>query len=63
MVFDEQAVRRIPKALKEGHAVVLVSDQGAKGLAGTFVDFFGLPVPVSTAPAYLALLTGAEIGL
>lgn len=55
VVFDEHAVRRIPKALKEGHAVVLVSDQGAKGLAGTFVNFFGRPAKTPRGAAVFAL--------
>lgn len=55
VVFDENAVRRIPKALKEGHAVVLVSDQGAKGLAGTFVDFFGRPAKTPRGAAVFAM--------
>lgn len=55
VVFDENAVRRIPKALKEGHAVVLVSDQGAKGLAGTFVSFFGRPAKTPRGAAVFAL--------
>lgn len=55
VVFDENAVRRIPKALKEGHAVVLVSDQGAKGLAGTFVNFFGRPAKTPRGAAVFAM--------
>lgn len=55
IVFDEQAVRRIPKALQAGHVVVLVSDQGAKGLAGTFVDFFGRPAKTPRGAAVFAL--------
>ena len=54
VVFDEHAVRRIPKALKEGHVVALVSDQGAKGLAGTFVNFFGRPAKTPRGAAVFA---------
>jgi KDO2-lipid IV(A) lauroyltransferase len=43
VVFDDEAVRITPRALKEGRAVGFMSDQGAKGLASTFVDFFGRP--------------------
>jgi Kdo2-lipid IVA lauroyltransferase/acyltransferase len=42
-VFDDEAVRATPRALKEGRAVGFMSDQGAKGLAATYVDFFGRP--------------------
>lgn len=54
VVFDEQAVRRIPKALKEGRAIVLVSDQGAKGLAATYVPFFGRPAKTPRGAAVFA---------
>lgn len=56
------AVRGLMRALKEGGKVALVMDQNTKPSAGgVFVDFFGLPVPVSSAPAALALRTGAEL--
>ena len=56
------AVRGLLKTLKNGGKVALVLDQNTKPSAGgIFMDFFGLPVPVSSAPATLALRTGAQI--
>lgn len=55
VVFDDQAVRATPRALKEGRAVGFVSDQGAKGLASTFVDFFGRPAKTPRGAAVFAL--------
>ena len=55
VVFDDEAVRRIPRALKEGRAVGFLSDQGAKGLASTFVPFFGRPARTPRGAAVFAL--------
>lgn len=56
------AVRGLLKTLKSGGKIALVLDQNTKpSVGGIFVDFFGLPAPVSPAAATLALRTGAEI--
>jgi len=55
VVFDDEAVRATPRSLKEGRAVGFVSDQGAKGLASTFVDFFGRPAKTPRGAAVFAL--------
>jgi KDO2-lipid IV(A) lauroyltransferase len=55
VVFDDEAVRRIPRAFKDGHAVGFLSDQGAKGLASTFVPFFGRPAKTPRGAAVFAL--------
>jgi KDO2-lipid IV(A) lauroyltransferase len=55
VVFDDEAVRITPRALKEGRAVGFMSDQGAKGLASTFVDFFGRPAKTPRGAAVFAL--------
>jgi KDO2-lipid IV(A) lauroyltransferase len=55
VVFDDDAVRRIPRALKDGRAVGFLSDQGAKGLASTFVPFFGRPARTPRGAAVFAL--------
>ena len=55
VVFDDEAVRVTPRALKEGRAVGFMSDQGAKGLASTFVDFFGRPAKTPRGAAVFAL--------
>jgi KDO2-lipid IV(A) lauroyltransferase len=41
VIRDADAVRRIPRALRAGHVVALVADQGTKGMASTYVPFFG----------------------
>jgi KDO2-lipid IV(A) lauroyltransferase len=55
-VIDENdAVRAIPRALREGRAVGLLSDQGVMGLASTYVPFFGRPAKTPRGPATFAL--------
>lgn len=55
VIFDDEAVRKIPRAFKDGHAVGFLSDQGAKGLASTFVPFFGRPARTPRGAAVFAL--------
>ena len=55
IVHDADAVRRTPRALREGHAVAFLSDQGVLGLASTFVPFFGMPAKTPRGPAVFAL--------
>lgn len=55
VVFDDEAVRRIPRAFREGRAVGFLSDQGAKGLASTYVPFFGRPARTPRGAAVFAL--------
>ena len=56
------AVRGLLRTLKNGGNVALVLDQNTKPSAGgIFTDVFGLPAPVSSAAAALALRTGAEV--
>jgi len=55
VVFDDEAVRRIPRAFKEGRTVGFLSDQGAKGLASTYVPFFGRPARTPRGAAVFAL--------
>ena len=55
VVYDAEAVRRIPRAIKEGRLVGLVADQGVMGLASTFVTFFGRPAKTPRGPAVFAL--------
>lgn len=55
VVYDNEAVRRIPRAMKEGRLVGLVADQGVMGLASTFVTFFGRPAKTPRGPAVFAL--------
>ncbi len=62
IVPREGAVRPLLRHLKQNGKVALLLDQNTKPKeGGVFADFFGRPVPVSAAPAVLALRTGAEI--
>jgi KDO2-lipid IV(A) lauroyltransferase len=61
VVFDDQAVRRIPRAIKEGRFVGLLADQGVLGLASTFVPFFGRLAKTPRGPAVFALRMGTPV--
>lgn len=55
VVHDEQAVRRVPRSLRTGRAVAFLVDQGAVGLASTWVPFFGRFAKTPRGPAVFAL--------
>jgi KDO2-lipid IV(A) lauroyltransferase len=55
VVHDGDAVRRTPRALREGRAVAFLADQGVLGLASTYVPFFGRPAKTPRGPAVFAL--------
>ena len=56
------AVRRLLTILREGGRVALLIDQNTKPAeGGVFVDFFGLPAPVSRAAAALAIRAQAPV--
>jgi KDO2-lipid IV(A) lauroyltransferase len=56
VVPDAEAVRRTPRTLtKENGVVAFVSDQGALGLASSYVPFFGRPAKTPRGPAVFAL--------
>ena len=59
IIPDRDAVRRIPRSIQEGHVVPMLADQGVKGLASTFVPFFGRDARTPKGPAVLALRLGA----
>jgi KDO2-lipid IV(A) lauroyltransferase len=61
VVHDDEAVRRVPRALRAGHAVAFLMDQGAVGLASTWVPFFGRLAKTPRGPAVFALRLGAPI--
>ncbi|HUF66808.1 MAG TPA: lysophospholipid acyltransferase family protein [Gemmatimonadaceae bacterium] len=61
VVNDADAVKRTPRALREGRAVGFVSDQGLLGLASTFVPFFGRPARTPRGAAVFALRFGAPV--
>ncbi len=62
VVSKHGAMRPLLRTLKEGSKIALVLDQNTKpAVGGLFVEFFGKPVPVSSAAAALAVRTGAEL--
>jgi KDO2-lipid IV(A) lauroyltransferase len=58
---DADAVRRVPRAMREQHAVAFLVDQGAVGLASTWVPFFGRLAKTPRGPAVFALRLGAPV--
>ena len=61
VIWDGDAVRRVPRALRGGATVGLVMDQGAVGLASTWVPFFGRWAKTPRGPATFALRMKAPI--
>ena len=61
VVPDSEAVRRVPRVLREGRTVGFLFDQGVKGLASTFVPFFGRPAKTPRGPAVFAIRYGAPV--
>jgi Kdo2-lipid IVA lauroyltransferase/acyltransferase len=61
VVHDEEAVRRVPRSLRSGRAVAFLVDQGAVGLASTWVSFFGRYAKTPRGPAVFALRLEAPI--
>ena len=60
-IWDGDAVRRVPRALKENGAVALLIDQGAVGLASTWVPFFGRMAKTPRGPGVFALRMRAPV--
>jgi len=61
VVHDEDAVRRVPRSLRAGRAVAFLIDQGAVGLASTWVPFFGRQAKTPRGPAVFALRLGTPV--
>jgi KDO2-lipid IV(A) lauroyltransferase len=61
VVHDDEAVRRVPRALRAGQAVAFLIDQGAVGLASTWVPFFGRLAKTPRGPAVFALRLGTPV--
>ncbi len=51
VIFDDQAVRQIPRSLRENRIAGFLMDQGVLGLASTFVPFFGRLAKTPRGPA------------
>jgi Kdo2-lipid IVA lauroyltransferase/acyltransferase len=61
VVHDADAVRHVPRALRDGRAVAFLFDQGAVGLASTWVPFFGRMAKTPRGPAVFALRLDAPM--
>jgi KDO2-lipid IV(A) lauroyltransferase len=61
VVHDEDAVRRVPRSLRAGRAMAFLIDQGAVGLASSWVPFFGRFAKTPRGPAVFALRLGTPI--
>jgi KDO2-lipid IV(A) lauroyltransferase len=61
VIHDEQAVRKVPRVIREGGAVAFLVDQAAAGLASTWVPFFGRLAKTPRGPAVFALRLNAPI--
>ncbi len=62
VIKTNEAAKGMLKALRKHEIVATVNDQNtpiAEG--GVFVDFFGIPVPTSTAPARFAIKTACNL--
>ena len=55
VIHDDDAVRRVPRSMRERHGVAFLVDQGAVGLASTWVPFFGRYAKTPRGPAVFAL--------
>jgi KDO2-lipid IV(A) lauroyltransferase len=61
VMHDQEAVRRVPRILREGGTVGFLSDQATVGLASTFVSFFGRPAKTPRGAAVFAIRSGAPV--
>ncbi len=62
VVRREGAIGKLLKALRKGNSIALLLDQNTvPGEGGVFVDFFGLPAPVSSAAGLLSERTGVPV--
>jgi KDO2-lipid IV(A) lauroyltransferase len=60
-IYDGDAVRRAPRAMRAGAAVAFMIDQGAAGLASTWVPFFGRLAKTPRGAATFALRLEAPV--
>jgi Kdo2-lipid IVA lauroyltransferase/acyltransferase len=61
VIYDGDAVKRVPRALRNGAMVGFVMDQGAVGLASTWVPFFKRLAKTPRGAATFALRLGSPI--
>jgi Kdo2-lipid IVA lauroyltransferase/acyltransferase len=61
VIYDGDAVRRVPRALRNNALVAFLMDQGAVGLASTWVPFFGRLAKTPRGAAVFALRLQAPV--
>ncbi len=61
VIYDGDAVRRVPRVLRDNGVVAFLIDQGAAGLASTWVPFFGRYAKTPRGPAVFALRLGSPV--
>ncbi len=61
LMYDDEAVRGTPRTLRQGYLIAFLADQGVRGLASTFVPFFGRLAKTPRGPAVFALRLGAPL--
>jgi KDO2-lipid IV(A) lauroyltransferase len=61
VLIDSEAVRGSMRSLKAGRLVAFLADQGVRGMASTFVPFFGRPAKTPRGPAVFALRLDAPV--
>jgi KDO2-lipid IV(A) lauroyltransferase len=61
IIWDGDAVRRVPRSLRENGVVGFLIDQGAAGLASTWVPFFKRLAKTPRGPAVFALRFGSPV--
>ena len=61
IIYDADAVRRVPRALRNNATVAFLMDQGAAGLASTWVPFFGRLAKTPRGAAVFALRLQAPV--
>jgi KDO2-lipid IV(A) lauroyltransferase len=61
VVPDERAVAQVPRAIRAGRGVAMLTDQETAGLASTWVPFFGRPAKTPRGPAVFALRLNAPL--
>ncbi|HEY0930703.1 MAG TPA: hypothetical protein VGE27_12355, partial [Gemmatimonas sp.] len=61
VILDREAVKRVPRSLRDNRAIAFVADHDALGLASTFVPFFGRPAKTPRGAAVFALRFDAPV--
>jgi KDO2-lipid IV(A) lauroyltransferase len=61
VVHDNRAVAQVPRAIRAGRAVAMLTDQETVGLASTWVPFFGRLAKTPRGPAVFALRLNAPL--